>query len=379
MPKLFKNIKRRLSNLLERRRGRTSDNQTEEQASTETQTNQNMAYDPDWVAMSEDEESYSSSLSPPPGYEVQDLQPEEKRDPSRMALKRNFSAGSEPTSPKPPALKRRMSNHERTLDRVGDLHVNTQIAGKVSLQVCSMPDHTYSAVAFNIHALPGGNVIFVKGFGVAGLLRRMRVFIRMNADCNEHRDDITKWTCVYDQKHEASWKHRSKLCFEEFVVIPPGENCAFYVHSDYPDDRGLKYRSCHEGVVHTDEYIAITKGYAHTSPIPFDDHHGWYRENRVLSGDVYYEAVPIMWSNYSNDQFPQEFQEGTQMLTDLLDFMDFTPGLIQDVISFCSITWFDKETPEEKKEEFIENLREKFVDRYTHRRHHGWYYGDYWQ
>ena len=59
---------------------------------------------------------------------------------------------------------------------------------------------------------------------------------------------------------------------------------------------GLKYRSCHEGVVHEDGFIAITRGFAHTSPIPFDVRTGWFRENRVLSGDIYYECVPILVS-----------------------------------------------------------------------------------
>jgi len=278
-------------------------------------------------------------------------------------------------SPSPPALKRKMSNKERSLDKYGDFHVNSQIAGKVNLQTPGHPDHTYSAVAFNVHGLPTGNVVCVQGFGVAGLLRRMRVYICMNVDCKTYREDISQWTLVYDKKHASSWDQRSRLCFDDPVIIPPEQHCAFYIHSDYPDDRGLKYRSCIEGVVHQDGYIAITRGFAHTSPIPFDVRSGWFREGRVLSGEIFYEAVPILWSQYSNNQFPVEFQNATKMLEYVLDEMEFTPGLIDDIIAFCPFTWFDEKT-EDVVETYLTTLKEEYnEDEHHYQRRSHWYSG----
>eukprot|EP00493_Phyllostaurus_siculus_P002979 UN02992 len=98
--------------------------------------------------------------------------------------------------------------------------------------------------------------------------------------------------------------------FDEPVCIPPCQNVAFYIHSDRQDDLGLKYRSCtgRKGVIHRDTHILITRGFAHTSPVPFNQRDGWFRENRILSGNVYYDALPIRWTNFLTIIFRVSFR-----------------------------------------------------------------------
>lgn len=279
---------------------------------------------------------------------------EHKRDPAR---KRAFSSDEEPLSPAPPTLKRRMSNSEKQIDFLNGWHVNQAIGGKVNLQTPGQPDHTYNAVGFNIYALPTENVIILRGFGVEGMLMRMRVYMIRNTPCEEHREDIREWEKIYDQKHKPSWHEPSYIMFEEPVIITPGDNVAFYVHSNCQDDRGLKYRSCRRGIVHTDDFIAVTKGFAHTSPVPFDAHHGWFRENRVLSGQILYEAVPIRWTDYCHEQFPQAFQDAVDVIRQEFECWGFNPGLIDDIVAMCPYGWFGEDT---NPEDFIEDLTQKF-------------------
>jgi len=299
---------------------------------------------------------------------IDELDIESKRDPAR---KRAFSSDDEPLSPVPPTLKRRMSNSEKNIYFLEGFHVNQAIGGKVNLQTPGIPDHTYNAVGFNIHALPTENVIVLRGFGVEGMLLRMRVYMIRNTPCEEHREEADQWELIYDQKHKPSWHEPSLVMFDDPVVITPGENAAFYIHSNCVDDRGLKYRSCSRGIVHTDDFIAVTKGFAHTSPVPFDPHHGWFRENRVLSGQILYEAVPIRWTDYCHGQFPEAFQMAAEVIREEFDCWGFNPGLIDDVISMCPYGWFGEDITTES---YLCDLKRNFeVDERRHGRTYMFY------
>eukprot|EP00494_Astrolonche_serrata_P030112 UN30379 len=245
-------------------------------------------------------------------------------------------------------MQRRLSNSEAKMALLGGYHVNQKVTGKINLNTPGSWNHSYNAVGFNIHGLPGGYVIRVNGFGVEGDLGRMRIYAAMNENCHDIRLTEKSWKCVYDKKHAKSFNRQKDMFLDEPVYISPKKTCAFYIHSDCQTDRGLKYRSCKAGVVMKDNHIAITHGYAHTSPIPFHRNLGWFRNNRVLSGSVYYEAVPIMWSNYTHWDFPESFQRTVHVVHEALmqrnDSLKteniWTTELVQELITFFPLDWF---------------------------------------
>lgn len=271
----------------------------------------------------------------------------------------------------PPKLKRTMSNSERKLEHKGGWHLTSDYKGEVNLQTPGEPDHTYSAVAFNIHGLPTGNVLQIKGFSVRGDLCRIRVYICPDQLCHTYRENKTQWACIYDSQHKPAWEHPSNVIFQDPVIIAPEATCAFYIHSDCRTDRGLMYRSCRKSVVFDDQFLAITRGFAHTSPIPFDPRHGWYREQRVLSGNVFYEAIPIRWTNYSHSSFPLAFQECVFSLRDALDAMDWHEHIVDKIIEFFPFDHFGVDT---YKEDFLEKLRARLNQQAAaHHHYHHWY------
>lgn len=266
----------------------------------------------------------------------------DKRDPA-SSRKRQLSPNVGQLSPLPPRpkLKRVMSNSEKQVCFMDGFHVNDKKLTAVDMATPGYPDHTYSAVGFNIHSLPKGHVVRVKGFSVSGHMGRMRVYLIMNQQCHMYREDRQAWTCIYDQKHKSAWKKHINLMFDSPVIIPPCQNAAFYVHSDRQDDLGLKYRSCSDGIVHKDDYIAITRGFAHTSPIPFDPNTGWFREYRVLSGSVFYDALPIRWTNFCHDMFPQNFQHAIDLLRQsLVTEQEWHEHIVDNIIEFMPFDWF---------------------------------------
>lgn len=257
--------------------------------------------------------------------------------------------------PKMPSMKRTMSNSESQLDYMEGFHVNSEKVHKVVLSTPGRPDHTYSSVAFNVHALPGGAVVKVNGFSVGGELGRMRVYICIGELCHSIREDKSKWDLIYDKRLPNSMRRNSDILFEQPVLLGPEQTCAFYIHSDRHNDRGLKYRSCRRSVVHVDDSIAITKGFAHTSPIPFNQMGGWYRENRVLSGVVYYEAIPIIWTNFCHYQFPMQFQHAVIVIRHVLcEEREWSDDLVDIIIPFLPYDWFGLETGKKK---FLKSLQ----------------------
>jgi len=277
--------------------------------------------------------------------EEEDSSDVDKRDPSRgVVRKRQLSGGVTP--PVRPKLQRVMSNSEKQMCLLGEYHVNDKKPTTVNMATPGNPDHTYSAVGFNIHGQPTGNVVRIKGFSIGGMLSRVRIYMCKNTICHLIREDETHWTKIYDQQHEEAWKNNVDVMLEEPVIIPPTENVAFYIHSDRQDDLGLKYRSCHarRAIIHRDDFILITRGFAHTSPVPFNLHNGWFRENRVLSGDVYYDAIPIRWTNYSHDCFPDQFKQAVHQIREsLVDCKDWHEHVVDNIIELLPFDHFGQE------------------------------------
>jgi len=314
---------------------------------------------------SSDEESKEFDKTDSEDDKDDELEPQELR----RGLKRTVSDPEEPLSPRPPVLKRRMSNKEMKIPFVDGYHINQNIAGNVNLQMPGQPDHTFNAVAFDIYCMPGSYIVKVTGFSVAGRLNRMRVFAIEDHSCHTYRTDSRKWTLVYDKKHKTSWNDLVELKFDQPVVITPGNQVGFYVHSNCQDDRGLKYRSCRQGVVYSDDYLALTHGFAHTSSIPFDSQHGWFRECRTLAGSIQYEAIPIRWTNYSHDTFPESFKMAIATIRSLFSIKEgWTDGLVDDFISFLGLDWFG--VVEQKC--FVDELNQKLGNRNGRHRQSYW-------
>jgi len=303
-----------------------------------------------------DDENFSEESSEEFDEELNDMV--DKRDPAHTR-KRQLSGAVSPLGR--PKLKRIMSNNEKGMCHLGDFHVNDNKLVAVDMATPGNPDHTYSAVGFNIHGQPTGHVIRIKGFSIGGMLNRIRIYMAKNVQCHAIRDDIHAWDKIYDAQHEEAWRSNYDVMLEEPVIIPPCDNVAFYVHSDRQDDLGLKYRSCNgtKSIVHKDRHILITRGFAHTSPVPFNQHQGWYRENRVLSGNVYYDAIPIRWTNYSHDCFPEQFQAAIILLRHcLVECQDWHEHVVDNIIEFFPYDWFGQEiTSEEFMEQVAKRMR----------------------
>jgi len=307
----------------------------------------------------EEEDSFDDDFDEEVMYSEDEEEWEEydKRDPANSRKRQLSPDSAKIILPQRPKLKRVMSNSEKKMCYLDGFHVNDEKLTAVDMATPGNPDHTYSAVGFNIHNLPKGYVVRIKGFSVGGHLGRMRVYILMNEQCHLYREDKSAWTCIYDQRHKKAWNKNVNLMFDKPVIIPPAQNCAFYIHSDLQNDLGLKYRSCNDGIVHEDKHIAITRGFAHTSPIPFDPHHGWFREYRVLSGRVFYDALPIRWTNFCHSSFPSAFQESVGLVrTSLVDEQDWHESIVDNIIEFMPFDWFGQDIT---VDDFMDKVQEK--------------------
>lgn len=60
--------------------------------------------------------------------------------------------------------------------------------------------------------------------------------------------------------------------------------------------------------------FCVAAGLGHTSSIPFDREHGWYRGLRGLAGEVTYTAQVKMWSPNTHRVFPQNMQQAARSL-----------------------------------------------------------------
>lgn len=256
-----------------------------------------------------------------------------------------------------PSLTRSMSNSEKRLDYVEGFHVNANAKYAVNLATPGQPDHTFSAVGFNVHALPKGAMVKINGFSVGGELERLRIFVILGEMCHTYRTDKTAWTCVYDKLHRSAMRRNIDVWLDEPINLGPEQTCAFYIHSNRMNDRGLKYRSCRKGVCYVDDNIAITRGFAHTSPTPFDPSRGWFRENRVLSGSIHYEVIPILWTNFCHCSFPVAFQHAVIVVRHVLcEELWWNDQIVDTVIEYFPFDWFGTDT---SHDQFLKNVSKK--------------------
>jgi len=270
----------------------------------------------------------------------------------------------------PPAMARSMSNSEMKLDYIEGFHVNSDASYSMNLATPGQPDHTFSAVGFNVHALPKGFMVKINGFSVGGELERLRIYIIIGEQCSKYRTDKSKWTLVYDKLHKSAMRSNVDVMLDEGIVLAPEQTCAFYIHSNRMNDRGLKYRTCRKGVCYVDDSIAITRGYAHTSPFPFDASRGWFRENRVLSGVIHYEVVPILWTNFCHCSFPTAFQHAVIVVRHVLcEELWWHEQIANTIIEFFPFDWFGTDTSCEK---FLKNVTKQLGKPQTSRFDYDW-------
>jgi len=228
--------------------------------------------------------------------------------------------------------------------KFGSFRIASHRLKKVSLKTPLVWDHTYNAVSFNVKVKKNAEQwVFVTGFEASGLLQEMSIYKLFGMDVNRHIHDIHLWKLIHKKFYPKSWKEPSILRLEEPVRIGPGETCGFYIHSNCDNGNGLKYRSCLPGIVMEDECIQVLHGWAHTSCIPFDLNRGWIRNNRVLSGSIFYEPAPFCWSPDCN-VFWQDKSSTYQLALDaVMSTKYFSIGILVELMSFCGMDWFDTE------------------------------------
>jgi len=213
---------------------------------------------------------------------------------------------------------------------------------RLSLKTPLHPDHTYNGVSFNINVKKDStNWVFVTGFEASGLLGVMTVFALWGRNVNDHARDRHLWKKIHQKEYDVAWEKFQVLALDEPIRIGPGETCGFYIHSDCcENDLGLKYRSCVPGVVLQDDNVEVSHGWAHTHFIPFDEVRGWFRKNRVLSGNIFYEATPLRWSPDRNFFWTKNtwFQNA---LDCVMTVKCFPPGVRLEIMTFCDMDWFN--------------------------------------
>ena len=97
------------------------------------------------------------------------------------AINRKRSLSAEISKLRPPSkVQKVMSKLEKEISFLGEYHVNDKSLKAVNMATHGLPDHTYSAVGFNIHGQPKGHVIRIKGFSIGGMLNRVRIYMCKN-------------------------------------------------------------------------------------------------------------------------------------------------------------------------------------------------------
>jgi len=202
-------------------------------------------------------------------------------------------------------------------------------------------NHCYNGVAFNISVKEDAkNWVFITGFGVKGLLKEMSVFKLEGRDVNDYSKDKSQWILSHRNRYPSSYCKPAVLNLEDPVRIGPGQTCGFYIHSDCENDMGLQFRSCTGGIVLEDSCIRVHSGWSHTSPIPFDLERGYMRKNRVLSGGIHYEKLPIRWRPNQHFLYNQQ-KEFLLAHTAVLTSQIFPQSLLVMLVTFCGMDWFN--------------------------------------
>jgi len=230
----------------------------------------------------------------------------------------------------------------------GSFKIQRKDCAKASLRSKHYPDHTYNGVAFNVEVKKSSeSFIFVTGFTVRGQLGRVQVFALPDRDVNKHKTDPTHWKVLHDAVYQPSIDDEKLIELKDPYRIMSGKRCGFYIHTDRQHDDGLMYRSCIPGKVMEDRTIEIHHGWAHTSRFPFDEQHGWFRPNRVLTGSVYYSQVREAWTPQTNHYFSHTYKTAVKCIVEIDPrACCLPPEALLAIVAFCPLIWFDRKGEE---------------------------------
>mmetsp|Transcript_12713 Transcript_12713/g.24117 ORF Transcript_12713/g.24117 Transcript_12713/m.24117 type:complete len:425 (-) Transcript_12713:125-1399(-) len=191
-----------------------------------------------------------------------------------------------------------------------------------------LADHCYNGIVFDVAAMAPFEVV-VTSVSVGGMLGHVRVFARQRPwagdgiqTCSStsvwgrrYEMDPTEWKMVANVECSPSWDKCHRIELDSPLVLLPGQRRGLYVHSNLPNDLGIQYQSYSRNTPFAQsEHVTLHPGLGHTSSIPFDREHGWYRGLRGLAGEVTYTAQVKMWSPNTHRVFPQNMQQAARSL-----------------------------------------------------------------
>jgi len=147
---------------------------------------------------------------------------------------------------------------------------------------------------------------------VRGQLGRMQVFIAKDS----YRDKYTQpseWTRIHCDVHDPSVSTLSPLKLSPSIKLKPGEAIGVYVHSSRFGDQAIVYNNQHGVETHSDDFLKILPGMAHTSSQAFNPVSPWghtsWRRRREFVGRLSYGAKFLLWNNKNHEFFPEAFRQ----------------------------------------------------------------------
>lgn len=208
-------------------------------------------------------------------------------------------------------------------------------------------DHTFSGIMFDLHADAKMPVkyIEVQNVWVRGMLGPMQVFTTPKSHAGKHVRP-GEWTRRHAQDHRPSPQTLVPLVLRPPVQLRPGDSIGVYIHSSLPGDRGLVYNNQHSRVTHSDAFIKILPGLAHTSNrafhrIGFWGHNAW-RWGREFVGRVGYGCKFLLWNPKTSDRFPAEFRAVVVALSAQGPVPIRVPyDVALYILNFCAWDWFE--------------------------------------
>mmetsp|Transcript_30628 Transcript_30628/g.42777 ORF Transcript_30628/g.42777 Transcript_30628/m.42777 type:complete len:290 (-) Transcript_30628:144-1013(-) len=215
-------------------------------------------------------------------------------------------------------------------------------------------DHTFSGIMFNIVAKKHLPVKYVEimAIWVRGQLGRMQVFIAKDS----YRDKYTQpseWTRIHCDVHDPSVSTLSPLKLSPSIKLKPGEAIGVYVHSSRFGDQAIVYNNQHGVETHSDDFLKILPGMAHTSSQAFNPVSPWghtsWRRRREFVGRLSYGAKFLLWNNKNHEFFPEAFR---QAVASALSVRNTPKGkttscpilpcsVIKYIFNFCPWHWFE--------------------------------------
>ncbi len=116
-----------------------------------------------------------------------------------------------------------------------------------------------------------------------------------------------RWTLCAQGVAAPSEEFRAEL--DVPLVVPPGGQAWFYVHSALQHDRGIAYQSfsSRDSCVASDANLTMYPGAARLGDTPFGGN-GFFRKNRGFAGALCYETERLPWSVMNHKLFPRSFR-----------------------------------------------------------------------